>query len=37
MNEFISRNMNTYIKTADVPENITNKYKGILPEELIYI
>ncbi|NEN75455.1 DUF1851 domain-containing protein [Pelistega sp. NLN82] len=37
MNEFISRNMNTYIKIADVPENIIDKYKGILPEELIYI
>ncbi|MEH8046217.1 GAD-like domain-containing protein, partial [Gallibacterium anatis] len=37
MNEFISRNINTYIKIADVPENIINKYKGILPEELIYI
>lgn len=37
MNEFISRNINTYIKTADVPKNIIDKYKGILPEELIYI
>lgn len=37
MNDFISRNINTYIKIADVPGNIINKYKGILPEELIYI
>ncbi|MGC7560099.1 GAD-like domain-containing protein [Pasteurella sp. PK-2025] len=36
-NEFISRNIDTYIKTANVPEDIINKYKSLLPEELIYI
>ena len=37
MNEFIDRNITSYIKIADVPNNVINKYKSIAPEELIYI
>lgn len=37
MNEFINRNINSYIKVSEVPKNIIEKYKNIIPEELIYI
>ncbi len=34
--KFINRNKD-YQKVADVPQELINKYKGIVPEELIYI
>ena len=37
MNDFINRNKTTYQKTADVPQELIAKYKGIAPEELIFI
>lgn len=37
MDEFINRNKDSYHKISDVPVEIIEKYKGIAPEELIYI
>jgi hypothetical protein len=37
IDEFINRNRNTYQKVSDVPVELINKYKKLLPEELIYI
>lgn len=37
MNEFIDRNINSYIKIAEAPKNTIEKYKHIIPEELLYI
>jgi hypothetical protein len=34
---FEERNRNSYQKISDVPKEMINKYKGILPEELIII
>ncbi|MDO4729542.1 MAG: GAD-like domain-containing protein, partial [Bacteroidota bacterium] len=35
--DFIVRNKDTYIKVADVPQSIIDKYKNILPDELIWL
>lgn len=34
---FITRNTLTYQKVKSVPDNLIEKYRGILPDELIYI
>lgn len=36
INKFVDRNKN-YTKVSDVPVELIEKYKGIAPEELIYI
>lgn len=35
--DFIARNKYTYTKVADVPQELIDKYKGILPDELIWL
>ncbi|GJQ05431.1 GAD-like domain-containing protein [Capnocytophaga canimorsus] len=35
--DFIIRNKDTYIKVADVPQELIDKYKNILPDELIWL
>ncbi len=37
IDDFINRNKDTYQKVSDVPAELINKYKNILPEELIYV
>jgi len=37
MNEFIDRNKDSYKKVGDVPKYLIDKYKGVAPDELIYI
>jgi hypothetical protein len=34
---FEERNKNSYKKVSDVPQEVINKYKGILPDELVAI
>ncbi|MDO4729075.1 MAG: GAD-like domain-containing protein, partial [Bacteroidota bacterium] len=35
--KFIDRNKDSYIKHADVPQELITKYKGILPDELTWL
>ncbi len=37
IDDFINRNKETYQKVSDVPTELINKYKNLLPEELIYV
>ena len=37
IDDFINRNKDTYQKVSDVSTDLINKYKNLLPEELIYV